>query len=126
MNKSLKILKQIISKAELKGKITVKNDGNFIAKFEVNYLIGNVQLAQISGPIYEGQQQSVFIPGLANKVQIKIEELIAKSPEIWKTIVKLEYPYAGNRNFRLWGNSLDVKYGTINRLEPSESQKTTL
>jgi hypothetical protein len=117
MNRSLNILKQITANAELKGKITVKNDGRFLARYEVSYLIGDVQLTQISGRIYEGQQQSVFIPGLANEIQIKVEELITGFPEIWKTIFKVEYPYAGNRSFRLWGNSLDAKYGTINTVE---------
>ncbi|MEA1874353.1 MAG: thiol-activated cytolysin C-terminal domain-containing protein [Bacteroidota bacterium] len=121
MYKSLNILKQISANSEHKGKIKVKNDGRFLARYEVNYLIGEVQLTQISGRIYEGQQQTIFIPGLAKNVQIKVEELITGFPEIWKTIFNLEYPYAGNRGFRLWGNSLNAKYGTITTLGTEKS-----
>jgi hypothetical protein len=120
VNRSLDILKHITANSDLKGKITVKNDGRFLARYEVSYLIRDVQLTQISDRIYEGHQQSVFIPRLANEVQIKVEELITGFPEVWKTIFKVEYPYAGNRSFRLWGNSLDAKYGTTNTLEPTK------
>jgi len=123
MNKSLNFLKQITANSEHKGKVTVKNDGCFLARYELRYLIGDVQLTQISGRIYEGQQQLIFISGLAKNVEIKVEELITGFPEIWKTIFKLEYPYVRNRAFRLWGNSLDAKYGTINALETERTKK---
>lgn len=123
MNKSLNILKQITANSLIKGEITVKNEGNFIACYEINYLIGDVHLSQISNKIKKGQAQSIAIPGLANEVQIKVKELITEFPEIWKTIFTIKYPYAGHRNFRLWGKRLDVKYGIVNTLEPSKSKK---
>ena len=123
MNGKLNILRELTSNSRAKGRITVQNEGRFLARFEVGYTLAGEQLSQISGRIYEGQKQTLFIPGKARSINIKVEELITGFPEIWKCIFTAQYPYAGYKGFRVWGESLNAKYGILNPVKEDIKSK---
>lgn len=126
MNKGLTILRELSSNARTKGRVSVQNDGRFLARFEVSYELAGEHLNQISGRIYEGQKQTLFIPGKASNIKISVEELIIGFPEIWKNIFSRQYPYAGQRAYRIWGESLNAKFGELNPITKENHKKNQI
>lgn len=112
MTDKMDIKQQILSRG-FSGLITVRNDGQYKARFEVSYQLNTIELSQNSGRFGSGEQRSLNIPKGAKNLVIKADEQINSHPGIWKEIFTMKYPYAGERNFRLWGTNLYPRYGLI-------------
>jgi hypothetical protein len=95
------------------GKISVLNEGHFIARFTVNYEFRKNELKKESNRIFEGEQYFISIPGMSQNIKIHVEKLVSGAPEIWKTIFSIGFPYSGNRNFKLWGENISARYGIL-------------
>jgi hypothetical protein len=95
------------------GSISVRNDGCFLSQFRVCYYLGKHRFTQHSGLIKKGKTQKMLIPAEAENVCILLEQLVKVHPELWREISELNYPYAGNREYRVWGTLHHPRFGSM-------------
>ncbi|SRR6056297_1318694 len=95
------------------GCISVRNDGSFLAQFRVCYFVEEQRFTQHSGLLKKGKTLTMHIPAEAENVTITLEQLVKIHPEMWREIFNLNYPYTGNREFRVWGTNHHPRFGSM-------------
>jgi C1A family cysteine protease len=96
------------------GKVTVNNQGGYVARCSVEYTIGGQRHSESSGNFPIAQSYSVEIPCGASNVHVKCEDATGLIWEPWKTILDRTYtnpPTTPPRvTFTLTGTTLSPSY----------------
>jgi thiol-activated cytolysin len=96
------------------GRYGMKNDGGYVARLHVYYLLDGQSLHWSSGDITIGLRRAVDIPAKATNVWVRGEEMWGFG---WTDIFR--YPGSGTtprpevKCWRVWGTTLSPKYGEI-------------
>jgi C1A family cysteine protease len=96
------------------GKVTVNNQGGYVARCSIEYTLGGQRLSQASGNFPIAQSYSLDIPVGASNVHVKCEDATGLIWEPWKTILDKTYtnpPTTPPRvTFTLTGTTLSPSY----------------
>ena len=96
------------------GKVTVSNQGGYVARCSVEYTLGGQRHSESSGNFPIGQSYSLEIPAGASNVHVKCEDATGLVWEPWKTILDKTYtnpPTTPPRvTFTLTGTTLSPSY----------------
>lgn len=93
------------------GSITVRNEGGYVARFSLTYVLGGINFSTDSGNFTYGQSKSLPIPAGATDIHLKVE--VAIFIGVWSTIFTQNFAAPVTKCYKIWGITLKPKWEEI-------------
>jgi hypothetical protein len=97
--------------AEVGGSILVRNEGGYVAHFEVTYTLNDKELTKKSGNFTLGVNKEIAVPKGATDIRLKVQEEWFISS--WSTIFTETFSSPPKACYKIWGTTLNPKHEKI-------------
>ncbi|CAF0772927.1 unnamed protein product [Brachionus calyciflorus] len=91
--------------------IKVRNNGGYVARFEIRYRLNQEYFQESTGTFAVGQSRSILIPPEARSIVVKCENNIFISS--WSTIFSYNMEIAKETCFEVAGTTLNPRWSTV-------------
>lgn len=97
--------------AEVGGSILIRNEGGYVAHFEVTYTFNDKELTKKSGNFTLGVNKEIAVPKGATDIRLKVQEEWFISS--WSTIFTETFSSPPDVCYKIYGTTLNPKYEPI-------------
>lgn len=96
---------------ESSGSIVIRNEGGYVAKFRVDYLLNGERLEAESGSFTLGVSTDIQIPAGASDINLCVKEAIFINT--WSTIFTENFAEPGHYEYEISGTTLNPSWKKI-------------